>query len=113
MVNEQEMVLPENPKRPVCFRHLGSNPFCEGAAQTSKLSLTTLFSQQTSIFGFICSAKQKGLGTNLHSKYEAHLNSRFGNQTHLMPQLGRERKLTNYFTLGQLQGVPIVQHISV
>ena len=29
------------------------------------LPLTALFTQQTSVFGFVCSTKRKGLGTNL------------------------------------------------
>jgi hypothetical protein len=66
MVNEQEMMSPENSKRPMGFRHLGSSPFCEGACKQQKLPLTALFTQQTSVFGFVCSTKQKGLGTNLH-----------------------------------------------
>ena len=36
-------------------------------SQTLKLPLTALFTQQTSVFGFVCSTKQKGLGTNLPS----------------------------------------------
>ena len=38
MVNDQEMVLPENSKRPMGFRHLGSSPFSEGESQTSKIA---------------------------------------------------------------------------
>ena len=57
---------PEIRERPIGFRHLGSSPFCEGESQTLKLPLTALFTQQTSVFGFVCSTKQKGLGTNLH-----------------------------------------------
>ena len=34
-------------------------------ANNKKLPLTALFTQQTSVFGFVCSTKQKGLGTNL------------------------------------------------
>ena len=60
-------MLPENSKRPMGFRHLGSSPFCEGESQTSKFPLTALFTQQTSVFGFVCSTKQKGLGTNLQN----------------------------------------------
>ena len=56
---------PEIRERPIGFGHLGSSPFCEGESQTLKLPLTALFTQQTSVFGFVCSAKQKGLGTNL------------------------------------------------
>ena len=56
---------PEIRKRPIGFRHLGSSPFCEGESQTLKLPLTAQFTQQTSVFGFVCSTKQKGLGTNL------------------------------------------------
>jgi len=39
MVNEWEMMSPENPKRPIGFLDLGSSPFCEGAVQTTKISL--------------------------------------------------------------------------
>ena len=56
---------PEIRKRPIGFRHLGSSPFCEGESQTLKLPLTALFTQQTSVFGFVCSTKQKGLAPNL------------------------------------------------
>jgi len=38
---------------------------CEGESQTLKLPLTALFTQQTSVFGFVCSTKQKGLAPNL------------------------------------------------
>ena len=41
-------------------------PFAKVRAKHQKLPLTALFTQQTSIFGFICSTKQKGFGTNLH-----------------------------------------------
>ena len=44
------------------FSALGIKP---GESQTSKFPLMALFTQQTSIFGFVCSTKQKGLGTNL------------------------------------------------
>ena len=37
MVNEQEVGLPENPKPPMGFRHLGSSSFSEVESQTSKL----------------------------------------------------------------------------
>jgi hypothetical protein len=40
MVNEREMMLPENPKCPMGFQHLGSSPFCEGSVQTALLTPT-------------------------------------------------------------------------
>ena len=47
MVNEQEMVSPENLKCFMGFRHLGSSSFCkfEGESQTLKLPQTALFTQ--------------------------------------------------------------------
>jgi hypothetical protein len=39
MVNEEEMMSPENLKRPLRFRHFGTSPFCEGESQTSKLPI--------------------------------------------------------------------------
>jgi len=65
MANRKEVMSPEIRKRPMGFRHLGSSPFCEGESQTLKLPLMALFTQQTSVFGFVCSTKRKGLGTNL------------------------------------------------
>ena len=69
MANGKEVMSPEIRKRPMGFRHLGSSPFCEGESQTLKLPLMALFTQQTSVFGFVCSTKQKGLGTNLADPY--------------------------------------------
>ena len=41
-----------------------SKPLLQSGAKHQKLPLTALFTQQTSEFGFVCSTKQKGLGTN-------------------------------------------------
>jgi hypothetical protein len=57
MVNEGEVVLPEIHERPIGFWHFVTSPFCEGESQTLKLPLTALFTQQTPIFGFVCSTK--------------------------------------------------------
>jgi hypothetical protein len=63
-------------------------------ANNKKLPLTALFTQQTSIFGFVCSTKQKGLGTNLWfysvcKKVGGHHFGKFENkQDKIDPKLG-------------------------
>jgi len=67
MVNKQEMMPPENPKRPTGFRHLGSSPFCKGAVQTTKISFNgSIYS--TNIRIRLCSPR---LGTNLRCMQNA------------------------------------------
>ena len=39
MPNEWKVEDEENPKRPMGFLDLGTSPFCEGAVQTTKISL--------------------------------------------------------------------------
>jgi hypothetical protein len=58
MVNEGEVVLPEIHERPIGFWHFVTSPFCEGESQILKLPLMALFTQQTPIFGFVCSNKR-------------------------------------------------------
>ena len=40
-------------------------PSAKVHANNKKLHLTALFTQQTSVYGFVCSTKQKGLAPNL------------------------------------------------
>jgi hypothetical protein len=65
MVIEQEVRLPEIPKRPLCFRHFGTSLFCEGESQTIKIAINgSIYSTNIHIRLYLYT-KQKGLAPNL------------------------------------------------
>jgi len=59
MANKWKVEEGEISKRPIGFRQLGPSPFCEGAEPNKKSPKKALFTQETSVFGFVCSTKQK------------------------------------------------------